>query len=95
MSERFLYLQAGLIVPIAAVDALLAIEAAGHKITLDGEDLLVEPRGHLDDHDLDQLRRWKQHCILLLRYTANDRHHRNDQHPRPDVGPIVVSTRLR
>lgn len=86
--QRFVHLQRGLVVPVEAVDAALAIEHAGHTLTTDGTDLLIEPHGTVDPHDLQQLRRWKPHCILLLRYTANDRHLRESV-PAPEVGPVL------
>ncbi len=67
-------LQHGLVVPLAAVEAAQAIQNAGHQLTLDGNDLLIEPRGLVDGHDLDRLRQWKRHIRLLLTYTPSDRH---------------------
>ncbi len=78
MSEdRFVYLQAGRVVPLAAVNAALNIERAGP----------------VDRDDLAELRLWKPHVRMLLAYVADDRHLRNDGAPRRvQVGPIVVTT---
>src|SRR5262245_58749328 len=88
-SDRFVLLQGGLVVPVGAIEALLAVEHAGHRVTLDGEDVLIEPRGHLDEHDIDRLRRWKAHVRLLLQYTPTDAHLRDTVEP-PRIGPVVM-----
>lgn len=88
-NERFVHLRHGLIVPVEAVEAALAIERAGHRLRLDGPDLFVEPNGALDPHDLEQLRRWKPHVRMLLAYTACDTHLLDDAAEPPMVGPIV------
>lgn len=90
--DRFVYLQAGMVVPLAAVTAALNIERAGHRLSLDGDGLFVEPRGRLDSHDLAELKRWKPYIRVLLAYTANDRHVRDDGAPRPHVGPVIART---
>jgi len=89
VSDRFIWLQDGLVIPMAAVEALLAVENAGHRITIDGDDVLIEPRGTVDADDLQQLRKWKQHVLLLLRYTPSDHHLRDSTITAPAVGPIV------
>lgn len=89
MSDRFVHLQHGLVVPLEAVKAALAIENAGHRLSLDGGDLLIEPSGVVDPHDLAQLRRWKPHVRLLLQYVPDDRHLFDANHPQPDHGPIT------
>ncbi len=71
-SEPLWVLAPDLILPTAAVMAVLAIERAGHVATIDatGKQVLVEPAPGvpLDPHDLAQLRRWKGHVLLFLRY---------------------------
>jgi hypothetical protein len=90
MSEgRFVFLQGGMVVPLAAVIAALNIERAGHRLRLDGDGLFIEPDGSIDPEDLAELRRWKPHVRLLLAYVADDRHLRDEQRPRPDVGPVL------
>lgn len=89
MSDRFLWLQHGLVIPIEAAVAAMAIENAGHRISTDGEDVLIEPRGTVDAHDLAQVRKWKAHVILMLSYTATDEHLRDSTTSAPAVGPIV------
>jgi hypothetical protein len=90
VSERLVCLQAGLVVPVAAVEAALAIERAGHRLRLDGPDLVVEPVGAVDHHDLEQLRRWKPHVRMLLAYTPSDHHLFDDTAPPPATGAIVT-----
>ena len=85
MSE-FVFLQHGLVIPVEAVEAALRIERAGHRLSIDGPDLLVEPSGQVDPRDLEQFRRWKPHVRMLLAYTPSDRLLRDEQHSRPDVG---------
>lgn len=64
--------------PTAAVLAVLAVERAGHTIRLNetGDQILVEqaPGVPLDDHDLAQLRKWKQHALLFMRYIPPEVH---------------------
>ena len=86
---RFVYLQAGVVVPLAAVTAALNIEGAGHRLMLDGPDLFIETHGALDEHDVAELRRWKPHVRLLLTCMPSDCHLRDEQHSRPDVGPTM------
>lgn len=89
--DRFVWLQAGLVVPVAAVEAVLAIERAGHRVRIDrdGQHLLIENRGAIDPDDLAALRKWKQHAILLLQYSASDRHLRAGASSAPALGPVV------
>ncbi|MDP3719344.1 MAG: hypothetical protein Q8T13_16405 [Acidobacteriota bacterium] len=93
MSDRFVHLQRGFVVPVEAVEAALAIENAGHRLTLDGADLLIVPSGPVDPHDLEQLRRWKPHVLMILKYTADDRHLFDSRLSAPDCGPIVTTPR--
>lgn len=89
-NTRFVHLQGGLVVPLGAVEAALAIERAGHHLTLDGADLFVEPRGgDVDPDDLANLRRWKPHVRMLLAYTPSDEHLRADGAGYPAHGPIM------
>lgn len=88
-SDRFVHLQHGLIVPVEAVAAALRIERAGHRLTVDGPDLLIQPHGSVDPHDLEELRRWKPHVRMLLSYTPTDDHLRNPDAQPPELGPIV------
>lgn len=77
MSESdFVHLPNGPLVPLAAYMAVADIEHAGHTLTIDGDDILVERgRGLTVDPDLlTTLRMWKAHAWLLLNYTANDTH---------------------
>ena len=61
-----------------------------NRLSLDGDDIIVEVRGQLDPHDAEQLKNWKHHCMLLLRYTATDEHLCDDSISPPLVGPIVI-----
>ncbi|HWI20360.1 MAG TPA: hypothetical protein VNT81_21545 [Vicinamibacterales bacterium] len=91
--EGFVYLQAGMVIPVAAVMAALNIERAGHRLSLDGEHLLVEPHGDVDPDDLAQLRRWKPHVRMLLQYVPDDRHLFDATHPPPEPGPLTRRSR--
>ena len=70
-----------LIVPLPAWRVVLAIEHAGHRITVDGADIVIEPGVGLDVHLLAELKRWKPHAIMLLSYTADDSHLRQPHAP--------------
>ncbi len=68
----FWFLRPDLVLPTAAVLAVLNLERAGHTLALDatGHDILVSPAPGvpLTEADLAALRRWKAHAILFLRY---------------------------
>ncbi len=74
--EPFWFLRPGLVLPTPAVLAVLNLERAGHVLTLtaDGANIHIDPaRGvAVDPHDLAELRRWKQHAILFMRYVPDD-----------------------
>lgn len=89
VSEHLVFLSRGLVVPVGAFEAALAIERAGHRLHLDGSDLFIEPAGDVDPDDLANLRRWKPHVRMLLAYTPDERH-LHDGHVAPPVpGPNV------
>lgn len=75
-----------LIVPLPAWRVVLAIEHAGHRMTVDGADIVIEPGVGLDPQLLAEVRRWKSDAVRLLGYTADDSHlrqpHANGQRPR-------------
>lgn len=75
-SEPLWFLRPGLLLPTPAVLAVLNIERAGHRLKLDptGEHIQVEPASGaaVDLQDLAELRRWKQHAILFMRYSPTD-----------------------
>lgn len=84
-SSDFVHLQRGLIAPLAAVRALLAVETAGvtpdslsgNRLRVDGGDIVIEPGRGLTPELLAELKRWKRHAILLLEYRADDSHLRD------------------
>lgn len=82
MSE-LVHLSGGVVVPRAAFDLLLELERAGHKLTLDGPDIVIEPaRGiPLDPAALADLRRWKPHVRMLMAYVCDDSHLYRDSPP--------------
>lgn len=61
-----------LILPSPAVLAVVNLERAGHTLTLDGSGtrILIDPAPGvvLDAHDVAELKRWKLHAILFMRY---------------------------
>ena len=67
-----------LILPTPAVLAVLTLERAGHTLTLDaaGTTILIDPAPGvpLDAHDVAELRRWKQHAIVFMRYLPPEIH---------------------
>jgi hypothetical protein len=71
------YLRGGIVVPVAAYVAVLDLERAGHRLELDGDDIIVFPAKAsypIDPDMLAALKRWKRHAIMLLHYTADDSH---------------------
>ena len=70
--ERLWFLAPDLVLPVPAVLAVLQLERAGHRLTLGatGDRIVVQraPGTQIDPDDLAQLRRWKEHALLFLRY---------------------------
>lgn len=67
-------LRGGYAVPLEAVHVALAIEAAGHRLRLDGDTLHLDPADgrDVDERDLVQLRRQSRDVKLLLAKMPND-----------------------
>lgn len=68
-ASDFIHLGDGLIVPAEPLLALLRLEAAGHTIAIDGDDLTVQRARSgppIAEDDLDAVRRWKGHCWLIV-----------------------------
>lgn len=84
--DRFVYLQAGLVVPVEAFNLALSCESRGIKLLARGDVLDVE--GPLTPEILESLRRWKYHVIDILKYTADDRHLFDPAIPFPQHGPV-------
>ena len=61
-------------VPLPAWMVVLAIGYAGHRMIVEGADIVITPGVGLDVHLLAELKRWKPHAIMLLGYTADDSH---------------------
>src|SRR5688572_5172958 len=76
-ASDFVHLQGGMVVPLPVYLVVLAIERAGHRLTVDGDDIVIEPGRGLDPALIAALRRWKRHAIMLLGYTADDSHLRD------------------
>jgi hypothetical protein len=73
--DTFVWLKPAMAVPLAAFEAIAAFERLGHRVLLDGPNVVVEQgRGApaLDDEMLATLRRWKPHVRMLLAYTPSD-----------------------
>ena len=70
------HLRGGPVVPVGAYKVVLAIENAGHRLRVDGDDIVIEP-GLLDAQLLEELHRWKAHAKVLLAYVADDSHLRD------------------
>ena len=66
--SRFVTLTGGLIVPLAALQALLALEDRGLRFTLDGDDIVAHPRQLLTDEDRQMIRSWRPHIVALIAY---------------------------
>ena len=70
-------LRGGLTVPAGAILAVLNLERAGHRLTLNAAfehiDIEAATGVPIDEHDLAQLRRWKQHAILFMTCTRTPR----------------------
>lgn len=72
---ELVHVRAGLITPLPALLAVLDLERAGHRIRLDGDDIVVE-RGSgsppLDAEALAEIRHWKRHAWLIVRNLLRD-----------------------
>ncbi len=78
-ASEFVHLSGGMIVPLEAYLAVLQVERAGHRMRVEGDQIVVrtEPGVRLDPALVANLKRWKAHAIMLLRYEADDRHLRD------------------
>lgn len=76
MSEPMEFIHVGddIIVPLPAWLVVLAVERAGHRLRVEGADIVIEPGADLDAALLAALKRWKCHAIMLLGYVADDSH---------------------
>lgn len=63
-------------VPLAAVQLVLDLERDGHRLSLDGPDIFVEPAADaaVSTEHLALLKAWKRHVRMLITYTVDDRH---------------------
>lgn len=72
-SDQLWYLRPGILLPVDAILAVLALERAGHKLSLteSGDTIAIEraPGIPLDPHDVNELRRHKAAAIAFLRYS--------------------------
>jgi hypothetical protein len=73
-SDALIHLRGGVVVPVGAYLAMLAVEAAGHTVCADGGDLIVEPGNGLAANILDALRTYKHDCVRLAQYVPDDSH---------------------
>ena len=67
-SDGYVLLRGGLAVPAAPLVLLFELEARGLRLSREGDDLVIRPRGHLTDEERRQLTRWKPHVLALLDY---------------------------
>jgi TubC N-terminal docking domain len=70
-SCEFVVMRAGLTVPVEALLLALDLESRGVRLALDGDALLVGPRGRLTDEDRASIRRWKPHLLAIVSYNAD------------------------
>jgi hypothetical protein len=61
-------LRDGRVVPLPALQILWMLEDRGLDLQLDGDDIVVRPRGQLTDDDRAQIRRLKPHLVALIAY---------------------------
>lgn len=87
-SDQFVYLQAGLVVPVEAFNVVLQCEALG--ITLSHRDGSLDVDGPYTADLLATLKRLKPHVLAILRYEASDAHLFDSSLPFPEHGPIHV-----
>jgi hypothetical protein len=59
-------LRSGLTVPVAALRVLWALEDRGLDLQLDGEDIIIRPRGALTDADRATIVRLKPYLVALI-----------------------------
>ena len=91
-SDCFVYLRAGLMVPLPAFEVVLEIERRGIKIWLDRGDVLLDGNDVTPDL-VDNLRRWKPQVRMLLSHMAGEVHRREAECTPPPMRPVVVTRR--
>lgn len=90
-SEKFVSLQAGLVVPLAVFDLVLQCEAAGIQLRITWEHgaEVLKVDGRVAPELVAALKQWKPHVLAVLKYTADDRHLFDPSVPFPDHGPAL------
>jgi hypothetical protein len=63
---RYVLLPGGLALPYAPCRLALDLESRGCRLWRDGDHLVIEPASALTDRDLDAIREWKHHILVLL-----------------------------
>lgn len=89
-SEALEPLQNGLCVPGAAFNLAIRCEELGIALSIASDGRLVT-HGTLTPDLRSELARLKYHMLLLVQYQPSDRHLRDDDAPRPTLGPIRVA----
>jgi len=61
-------LSGGLVVPLPVLKFVWALEDRGAQFSLDGDEILVRPKGLLTDRDRVAIRSFRQDVLAVLRY---------------------------
>jgi hypothetical protein len=70
---EFVTLRNGPTVPLAPLRLLWALEDRGCRFRLDGDDIVINPKGLITDADRAQLKHWKVHVRALIDYCDSGR----------------------
>jgi hypothetical protein len=72
VSDRYVSLRGGLVVPVTPVLLLLDLESRGFQISRDGDDMVINPFQRLTAEDIRSLKLWKRHVLALLDYEPTE-----------------------
>lgn len=67
---EFIELRSGPIVPFAALQLAVDLEARGHALTAHDDALHVTRGGALTAEDRQAIARWKRHLLAIVEYVA-------------------------
>jgi hypothetical protein len=67
-ASDYVTLRGGLVLPVAALQLAWRLEAAGHDLRVDGDDLLISEPDRLTAEDVTAIRRWRRHLIAAVDY---------------------------
>ena len=67
-ASNFVTLKNGPTLPLEPWLLALRLEAKGLRLSVEGDELVVQPGGHLSTEERPEIRRWKLHLMAIAAY---------------------------